>query len=270
MAQQLIVSTPGSADNAPAAAAKLNAMFTELYARPSIVGRFSFPSGKAPSGTVGANGALTLGTALPFIYGPTAPQPVAGIWLAFPVGACFAGSPAGSYWVVMISTTLGTIFNNPLVIPGPLTPPVAPVGIVDAGPGAYAGVTTEITLAGCTIPANGMGALGALRSWGHHSIVASTNAKTFRVRLNGISLVQPGTAVASQVAFNVDGVIQNCGRTDSQVGLGDGAAGAGGSAVNLRSSIDTTAAQPLTMSVTSVTATEYAILEAGFVELLPG
>lgn len=86
------------------------------------------PIGIPSSGSVGANGALTLTTAFSSVLSP--------VYLFFPGGAVFSGSAAGFYYVEMSSTSIGTIYNNRYTagkcdVPSVLTP------IVAAGPGAY-------------------------------------------------------------------------------------------------------------------------------------
>jgi hypothetical protein len=137
---------------------------------------WSVQSGIAPTGTVAANGAITLGTALDTTY-------ASGLYLAFPAGALFAGSAAGSYWCVMSSTTLGTAYNN--VLSGYPQAPASPTAISDAGPGAYTGITTETTLATLTIPGGSIGTTGEFSAdeWWQWNNTAGT--KQPRARLGG-------------------------------------------------------------------------------------
>lgn len=62
------------------------------------------PIGIAPSGTVGASGMLTLGTAMLGV--------VPNMFLYFPAGAVQTGSAAGFYFVKMTTDTLGRIYLN--------------------------------------------------------------------------------------------------------------------------------------------------------------
>lgn len=112
------------------------------------------------SGTMGNNGALTLTTALQNIMSD-------GCWMSLPVGSIAAGIPAAAgmkYWVVMSSTTVGTVYNNTYT-PGttPPTPPVAPTAFVTTGPGAFTQViSTDVTAYSVTVPANTMGPNGSI------------------------------------------------------------------------------------------------------------
>lgn len=132
------------------------------------------PSGVPSSGSVAANGALTLGTALPTAF-------IAGIWLYFPSGAVYAGSAAGLYWVVMSSTTVGTVFDNVYTV-GPRTPPSSPTPIVAAGPGAYVQTTgLTVSLSTITLPGGALGSKGKLTGeilWGCSNSAGSKIAKS--------------------------------------------------------------------------------------------
>jgi hypothetical protein len=107
------------------------------------------------SGSVAANGVLTLGTALPTTY--------PNIYIFLPAGAAFALSPAGWYLCQMTSTTVGVIFNNVYVTGQPSVPPQANlVPIVAAGPGAYTGVITAQAGPNWLFSANMFGASGGV------------------------------------------------------------------------------------------------------------
>src|SRR5579859_1785192 len=90
----------------------------------------------ANTGTMGNNGALTLGTALPSTY--------ANAYVYLPANAISAGSAAGWYFCQFSSTTVGTVFNNTYSSGTPQIP-AALVSFATTGPGAYTGVTTQIT-----------------------------------------------------------------------------------------------------------------------------
>lgn len=91
------------------------------------------PWALAQSGTVGSNGALTLGTVMLTVYS-------SGIWLYFPANAVYASSPAGWYWAVMSSTTAGTVYAN-YSADGAATlyPPTTPTPLVGTTGAAYTG-----------------------------------------------------------------------------------------------------------------------------------
>ena len=72
---------------------------------PVVIDQNGVPIGISPTGSMAANGAVTIGTALDQIYAD-------GIWLYYPVGAAYGGSVAGFFLTVIFSTTPGTVFNN--------------------------------------------------------------------------------------------------------------------------------------------------------------
>ena len=97
----------------------------------------------APSGTMGADGALVLGTALPRI--------IRQAWVYFPAGAVFTGSPVGWYYTEFASTTIGTVFADTYTTGLPDFPS-AGVAVTGPGPGAFAGVVGSVTGPSITVP----------------------------------------------------------------------------------------------------------------------
>lgn len=133
--------------------------------------------GIAPTGSMGNNGAVTLGTALDRIY-------TEGLWLFYPAGAVAAGVPASAsfLWTVMSSTTVGTVFNSTYTTGVPTVGTTT--AFVTTGPGAFTGATSE---QGVTLPlaAGVMGAMGSAEfeaSWRNNN---SVGAKTARLRWSG-------------------------------------------------------------------------------------
>lgn len=97
-------------------------------------------AGIAPTGTIstGSSGNITLGGALHQIF-------TEGIWLYLPTIATTPAITAGMYWVVMSSTTVGTVYTNG-----------AGSDAINFTVGsAYTGVTaTAVALGTVTVPAN--------------------------------------------------------------------------------------------------------------------
>lgn len=158
---------------------------------------------RAPSGTIGNNGALTLTTALQNILSD-------GCWMEFPVGAIASGLPAVAgtkNWVVMSSATVGVIFAE-TYIPGTsgITKPASPTPLVTTGPGAYVNATATTTAYQFTIPANTMGANGSIdyEIWARSN--NNGNAKTvtalFGASAAGVSISMT-TAQQNGAAGNV-------------------------------------------------------------------
>jgi len=170
----------------------------------------AIPVGIPSSGTVAANGALTTLTT-PFLetYGD-------GVWLFFPANAVYAGSQAGSYWVVMATTSSGTIYDNKLVLPGSDHPPTTPTPIVAAGPGAYVQSTgVSITQRSATVPGGTLGAHGVLsyRSALRHN--SSATAKNWRAFLN--ATVFSSIASTSTTLSNWNTRVYNTGSQSKQI-----------------------------------------------------
>lgn len=182
------------------------------------------PVGLAPSGTMGANGALTSGTALPETYS-------SGIWLYFPAGAVSSGSAAGFYWTVMTNTTAGTVYTNtvdPSTGGNVCSTPASPTAVSDAGPGAYTGVTSStITMMSTYIPGGLMGLHGRIvASWGWW-LTNNANTKTGSASYGGTELFSRSNSSVVGVKDCV--IIHNRGAVNKQISVGSSSACAGGS-----------------------------------------
>ena len=80
---------------------------------PIILAQSAVPLGLLPSGTVAADGTITLATALPTTYS-------GGMWGRLPAGAVVGGA-AGLYWIVFSSTAVGAVKTS-------FADPAAPFG----------------------------------------------------------------------------------------------------------------------------------------------
>lgn len=149
-------------------------------AGPSYTYSLGQPIGVAPTGTMGANGALTSGTALPATYS-------GGIWLYFPAGAVFSGSSAGFFWCVMSTTTAGTCYTNTYTYNStdPKAIPSSPTAVSDAGPGAYTGTTGDINFLTINIPGGKMGPNGVAIVKYQQTMTSNANAKTTKLYFGG-------------------------------------------------------------------------------------
>lgn len=244
------------AGNTPISPFQMSQAFGSIYGLSSA----ATPTGIAPSGTMGANGALTLGTSLILTYGGAAGASV-GIWLYFPAGAVYGGSVAGSYWCVMSSGTAGTVYNNIYIAPNLNPPPTTLVPVVDPGPGSYTGVTTEVVVFGSTIPAGNMGTTGVLESF--HLISANNNAnvKTARVRFGGIAgtIFETLTLTNTRTSTSLTHILN---RDATNIQVGSPAVGFGNSASGpVIGNIDTTVDQQVVTTLQMATATDFMICE---------
>jgi len=220
------------------------------------------PYGIANSGTVTALGAVTLGTALPFIYGAasiagTVPlySTVAGnvgggAWLYYPATA-FSTLSAGFYWTVMTSTTVGTVYS------------AGPGSAVAVGTGSgYTGATSAQVARSISIPANGMGGPNGKARF---RLLVSTNnsagAKTAALTFGGQSVVSQ--AVTTSVGAVLDGFVANRGVSGAQLVSPNVAAfGSGAQATAMAQiNVDTTVATTVNISLTLATATDVVVLE---------
>lgn len=126
----------------------------------------------APSGTVAADGTITLGTALPAVFS-------SGVYLWLPAGA-ISGGTAGWYWAVMSSSTVGVIAG------------------VGSG-SAYTGSTSEVTAFTFDVPTPSKGSASILRL--AHMCSSNTNAKTGRFRVGGTQYMTNAINTAGHALF---------------------------------------------------------------------
>jgi len=215
------------------------------------------------SGSVGANGALTLTTNVSLSGGYTW-----GCYMYFPAGACYSGSVAGLYYVVMSSINAGTIYNN-IYTTGTPAVPASPTAIVDAGPGAYTQTTGQVALMSQTIPANAMGRNGLLMCDPGFLFPNNGNNKTVSLYF-GASVVYGKTRTISTTEVPLID-IRNAGVTNRQVSKFAQGAGPGTSLTSgvTRTAIDTTAAVSLEFRAQLAVATDYIELIAGGAILYP-
>lgn len=224
----------------------------------------NLPMVLAPTGTMGNNGAITLGTALPtgFLNGPC--------YLYLPAGAIATASAAGWYYTVMTTTTAGTVYNNTYSSGQPYIPNSQTLtAFATTGPGAYTGVTTAQVALQFTLPANMLGPNGVLNINALIGYNASTNNKTVTVKVGTatiFSLVQATTGVKS---YQTEVQWANQGATGAQVACQTGVSGTSTNAQTY-SAIDTTAAQTVTVNVTDATATDYIIIDSFSALVTPG
>ena len=227
-----------------------------------LVHAYAIPVGLAPSGSVAANGALTLGTALPAVYSVAASS---GIWLRFPAGAAFSGSAAGLYYCIMSSTTAGTIYNNVLPSPGTPVAPATPTPIVAAGPGAYTATTaSDIALLAVTIPA-GLDVHGFIESFIKIACASSANNKQIKTLLDG-ALMQTSGNLTTVVGRDEYLVVQNRGALSSQLAGGDNAGiGTSCSGSHRMASINLSIDKVLTYTAQVAAAADFVIIESATV-----
>lgn len=212
------------------------------------------------TGSMGNNGALTAITALDTTYSD-------GVWMLFPAGAVAAGVPAAAawLWVVMSSTTAGTVFNSTYVS-GQVSPGAA-TAFVTTGPGAFTGVTGANNAIVVSVPAGSLGTQGFLAYDYQADCNSNANGKN-------ISAVFGATtyntfALASALSGRFCGVIQNRGLATRQVGnniLTTGGFGSSNAVQTQRGTDNTATALNFVISLNKATATDNLILSSLMVD----
>lgn len=163
---------------------------------PQSIFRCAIPFVIAPTGTMAANGAVTLGTALFATLG--------SIYLFLPTGAAAAGSAAGWYFTVMSSTTVGVVNQNVYTSGQPTIPSVL-VPFLAAGPGAFTGVVTQQAAHQFTLPANSLGPNGMLRMLAQFGNNNTVGAKTQTLEFGATIAFQraPTTTIINAIEAHV-------------------------------------------------------------------
>lgn len=229
----------------------------------------------SPTGSMGNNGAVTLGTALPVIY--------ANAWVYYPAGAISSGSTAGFYLTQFSSTTVGVVYNNqpasgtvPVLPISPLSTPQSAtvvyntVPFVTTGPGAYTGATTIQTMATLTLPNGVMGPNGSVRINALWECNNSAGAKTTTVTFGGTSV--QSVALTTSTDFTNQIVVRNRGLQNVQViRLNTSTSPYGtGTTAPTQAAIDTSASVNIVFQGTIAVATDFLILSGFAIEVLQG
>ena len=219
-----------------------------------------------PTGTMGNNGAVTLGTALPAAY-PNG-------YMYFGAGqivASGAGSAAGWYYFTCSSTTVCTVFNNTYTIGQP-TVPASPVAFATTGPGAFTGVITEQAAQAFSLPASAVGPNDGLRVSLSVSMTNNADSKTINVKADGIGgTVIYASAITSVAAKTILAWLYSRGVTNVQMVCDSSPNvcsinGAAGSFAT--TALDMTQAHTIGATMVHATATDAIVCEQITIELL--
>lgn len=220
------------------------------------VARSAIPIISASSGSMGNNGALSALTALPLTY--------ASAYIILPAGAIAAGVPAATdiYYVVMSSTTAGTVYNNRLAdnldASGNPTIPASPTAFATVGPGAFTGVTGAVTCITLTLSAGVMGTTGEFTGEVDLQFTNNANAKALNWTFGGTNIY---AASQASVAYSrVLGSVSNRGSASVQAirGVALALSVANNAALG---SINTANAVNVVFQLNKVTATDNIVLE---------
>jgi len=222
---------------------------------PIILAQSGVPICIAPTGTMAANGAVTLGTALG--------SALTALWMYFPSGAVFSGSAAGFYFTAMSNTTVGTVYTNTYT-PGTNSYdiPASPTAVSAAGPGAYTGVTSEVTAVSLVLPGGLMGKNGSLSAVILTDINSNANAKSYALKFGNTTIknVSLANTNASQQFIQVT----NRGAAAKQVGFTPAQTSGFATATSplVYSTEDTSANVTVVVTLTHTAATDYVTLSA--------
>lgn len=215
------------------------------------------------SGSVAANGALTLTTAIPLSGGYSW-----GCYMYLPAGAAYAASVAGLYYVEMTANNTGTIYDNRYTSGSP-TIPATKTPIVAAGPGAYTQTTSPVDLITVTLPANTLGANGRVLHQPAWVFPNNANNKVISTTFGGSNIYAKTRTTATQETPLID--IRNRGVTNRQFSAwgNTGVPATASTAGVTNTSIDTTADVNIITRGQLAVATDYIILESCSVEYVP-
>lgn len=216
--------------------------------------------GVPPSGVIGANGALTLGSSLPLTYSN-------GAYMYFPAASIGAATPAALFWVVMTSGTTGTIYNNVYTSGNPLFI-ASPVAFSGTAGSTYTQDLTEITVSSVTIPGNALGANGQIHATALFSVANTAGSKNLKEKFSGNGTYTVGATSTSSARLESN-VINNGANMQkvANATTGYSAATAGGAVT--RTITDTTIDQLFVHTVQLSAATDFAFLDALKVEVWP-
>jgi hypothetical protein len=208
------------------------------------------------SGTIATAGTVTLTTALPATFS-------SGAWMYFPATAFGGTGVAGVYWVVMSSTTAGTVYQNVSVPASPFEPyiPSQVLSAVVGSNSAYTQTTaSDLVLVRTTVPGGLMGLSGEVHYNALFSTNATANSKPVKVTFGGTAIHT--SSLADNVSTVIDKLIFNRGATGRQVAPPLAVLGHGSNAnAALYPTIDTSNDFDITVTAQMATATDYVILE---------
>jgi len=205
----------------------------------------------APTGSMANNGALTLGTALPTTY--------ANAYVYLPANAIAAGSAAGWYFAQFSSTTVGTVYNNTYTSGLPAIPAVL-VPFVTTGPGAYTGVTTQVTGLSMPVDANALGPNGWIYVMFGGAVAITAGVKTFSVTLGGATLYTNTATTATSLSSRVEIALRG----------NNAAVGMAGVNVYAAPAMQTTPPPNLAMTLQLAAATDFMVIEGVFAQFYYG
>lgn len=215
---------------------------------PYILAQSGMPVILPSSGASNASGQITHTTALPY-------QPGGTVQVYLPAGVVVGDATGGLYPAVYSSTTVCQLTGNPATANA-----------------AYTQTTgARVQLVATTVPGGALGPNGSLRALVWWSHPGNTNTKIEDVRFGGLPLNGNRQALsASNASFREILLARNRGAQNAnlfEAAWGGGIGADSGSFV--KTAVDTSQTQPFAFMAQLAVATDYAILEAYSVEVLP-
>ena len=208
----------------------------------------AYPFVVPSSGSIAADGVITLTTALDRTY--------ANCYMYFPAGA-FTASAAGFYYVVMSSTTVGQMYTTVYSSGVPATP-AAPVA-VSTGAGAYTQTTAaDLTGLTVTLPAGTIGLNGQIRVEEALALINTAGTKTAKCNFGGSDYGTITSASSSGVVHSAG--VMNMGALSAQAVWGYAQGTSSHTASSL--AIDTSANVVLKVIYRLAVATDYLVSRA--------
>ncbi len=220
------------------------------------------PVGIAPSGTVGANGAVTFGTAI--VAQNTETWYASGVWLLYPANSITGSNAQGYYWTTFTSQTVAQIWNTTYTPgtnsgAGSWRVPATPTAFSGTTGAAFTGITGNQQTHSISVAGNTMGPNGKIVTEINHRNNNSAGTKSCQQTMAGNNI---GYTIATTTNTNTKGInwIENCGVTNRQVSNASGYVSTAG--VGNGRSADTTTAQTLAMTAGVAVATDYNIVQS--------
>ena len=216
------------------------------------------------SGTIATAGTVTLTTALPTTY--------TGAWMYFPATAFSGTVAAGLFWVVMSSTTAGTVYQTSVVPASPFEafiPTEALVAVVGSNSAYTQTTASDLVMLRTTVPGGLMGPSGEV----YYNLLFTTNAtantKTVKVTFGGTDI--HSASLSSNTTTIIDKEITNRGVTNRQIANPLAALGHGSQATaSLYPTIDTNSDFDIVVTTNLGTATDFAVMEYAHVIAIEG
>ena len=217
--------------------------------------------------TPGTSAQLTLTTALPAAICTSA---LGGCYMYFPLNTLAVSNTANFYYVIMSSTTAGTIYTT-TYSSGTPTVPASPTGF-NVTTASYTQTTgAALTALTISIPGNAMGVNGSLEGFAASMTPNNANNKVISIKYGGSALT---TLTATSATTDNQTYVRatNTGIAASQLAMKWGTAATSSNFVtagNNGTTVNSASAQNAAITLQLATATDYIVLEQYYVRVFP-